>query len=119
MTREKVISSASELDQVGNIQTGTGTVSRGQKVITYANTYTNVYSKKLAPFRGMGNESEQSNQTVYIEKLSWLIQKEDRTIVPNKMRYVVGSKNHNIVNVRAYKSTSDWIVIDTEYRDNQ
>lgn len=107
------------MDKTGTIQTGTGTTTRGRKDLTWANTYLNVRSQKLAPLRSAGSEKEEANQQVFVQKNSWLIRRENRTIVPKNMRYQVDGENHHIYNVRDYMNTRDWIVLDTEFRDNE
>lgn len=104
---------------IGVIQTGTGTKVAGEKAIDWANTYTGVRCKQIPALKLRVNEKEELTQMVFIEKLSWIIRREDRAIVPNAMRFVVESKNHFIVNVRRWKGSRDWLVLDTEFRDNQ
>ena len=106
-----------DFDRTGTIQTSTPTRANGEAVPSWANTYTSVKSKQLTPLRF--NEGIESKQQVGVETHSWLIRKEARVIVANKMKYVVDSKDYHIVGVRDYVGGRLYYVLDTEYRDNQ
>lgn len=104
-----------KLDVVGTIQTASTTTTNGETVITgWSNTYSGVWSKQLAPLRQQ--ENEETRQQTAFERNSWLMRLESRSIIPKDMRYLVGSKGHEIVGVRNYKGSRNMIVIDTEYR---
>lgn len=105
-----------ELDVVGTVQTATRTRTNGEERITsWANTYSNVWSKQLRPLRQ--GEAEESKQQTALERNSFVVRMESRSIVPKDMRYLIGSKAHMIVGVRPYKMSRNYLVLDTEYRD--
>jgi hypothetical protein len=109
----------SELDMTGNIEVSNGVVVNGQKTTKWEVNYIGVRCKQIPALKLRVNEKEELTQMVFIEKLSWIIRREDRNIVPNAMRFVVEGDNHFIVNVRRWKGSRNWLVLDTEFRDNQ
>jgi len=109
----------SELDMIGDIQKSDNVVTNGQKSDSWESLYLGVRCKQIPALKLRINEKEEFSQHVFIEKLSWVIRRENRNIVPNAHRFVVEGKNHFIVNVRRWKGSRDWLVLDTEYRDNQ
>ena len=109
----------SELDMIGNIERSDGVVVAGQKTTKWMVSYIGVRCKQIPALKLRVNEKEELTQMVFIEKLSWIIRREDREIFPNAMRFVVEGKNHFIVNVRRWKGSRNWLVLDTEFRDNQ
>jgi hypothetical protein len=109
----------SELDMIGNIERSDGIKARGVLAPKWETSYIGVRCKQIPALKLRVNEKEELTQTVFIEKLSWIIRREGRNIVPNAMRFVVEGDNHFIVNVRRWKGSRDWLVLDTEFRDNQ
>lgn len=80
-------------------------------------TYSNIRAKKLRPLKGV--ESEETNQNVAQERNSWQIRKENYSFVPKHTAVVENSKNHEVIAVREFKGERYYLVLDTEYRDNQ
>lgn len=91
----------------------------GFDIDTESNTYTNVRSKYMNPLKTDTIETYEFDQQVYKIKASWLIRNStSRTIVPNKMAYVVDGEYHHITGVRKYKGDRNLLVLDTIRRDN-
>lgn len=108
-----------ELDRQGTIQTSSTTKVHGRDVHSWSDTYLNVMSKELSPLRSSGVESVENSQVVAVQVRSFKIRKENRTIVANKMRYQLEGVNYYIIQVRNYKGSSNWLVLDTVTRDNE
>ena len=109
----------SDLDLIGDIQQSNNIKTAGQKPDKWDLKYIGVRTKQIPALKTRINEREEFVQQVFIERLSWIIRREDRLIKPNAMRFVVNGDNHFIVNVRRWKGSRDWLVLDTEFRDNQ
>ncbi|MEM7298231.1 MAG: head-tail adaptor protein, partial [Bacteroidota bacterium] len=107
-----------ELNLLGKIQMRTVTKTDfGEAVESWADVYTSVYMKRLPPRRG--SEVEENRQTVGVQSDSFVIRKENRTPTAADYRIVYDSKNYYITGVRPYKTSLDYIVLDTELRDNE
>ena len=106
-----------DMQHIGTIQNNTASSTFGYVANAYADLYTNVRSKKIAPLRT--DEVKEGAQNVSVHRNSWIVLKEDRNIVPKNTRYVVDGIAHYITNVREYMDSRVFIVLDTETRDNQ
>ncbi|MGH1436562.1 MAG: phage head completion protein [Lewinella sp.] len=71
---------------------------------------------KLNPRRG--GDATEGGQTVAVAYDSWLIRAEDRAYTTD-MRVVINSINYYIKDIRNYKGSPLFLVLDTEQRDNE
>ena len=101
----------------GTIQSETQTSTDGIKNDpSWANVETNVRSKKLPPLKS--TETKEGKQPIHVQRFSWLIHAHSRAFTA-QMRYVVNSQNHYITDIRNYKGLEEYLVLDTELRDNE
>jgi hypothetical protein len=106
-----------EFNLQGTIELRTVDKTTGQAVETWSSAYSNVWMKRLAPPRG--SENQEAFQTVAVQKDSFLIMNEGFTITAKDHRILMGGSYYYIVGVRPFKSSLNYIVLDTEQRDNE
>lgn len=105
-----------QLNLQASIEVRTVDKSSGQKVETWAEAHAGVWMKRLAPPRG--NETTEAMQRVAVQRDSFLIRQEGRTITAADHRINLSGEKFYITGVRPYKSSLDMQVLDTEKRDN-
>lgn len=108
-----------ELNILANIEKRTIDKSSGQVVETWGVEYANVWMKRLSPPRG--TETQQANQTVGVQRDSFLLRDEyrDPMITAADFRIVFERRNYYVTGKRPFKSSLNFIVLDTERRDNE
>lgn len=106
-----------QLNLQGSIEVRSIDKSSGESIPTWSEDFANVWMKRLPPPRG--SENQESLQSVGVQKDSFLIVNEGRTITSKDHRIVMDSQNFYIVGVRPYKSSLNYLVLDTEQRDNE
>jgi hypothetical protein len=109
-----------DLRIIGTVQSVTVTVSNGIKSApTWSTVEANVRTMELPPLRTMkGNEESEGMQPVFTRKRSFLYRKHSRTFTP-KMRYLVGTDEYYITDIRTYMGKPHLMVMDCELRDNE
>lgn len=93
--------------------------SEGQHVESYHMILGDLWMKRLAPPRG--NENEEAFQAVGIQRDSFLthnLREHTHEITRNDL-IIVDGLGYFITGIRPYKSSNNYIVFDTEFRDNQ
>jgi len=107
-------------DVEGAIHEDTVTNERGQEILTDTILYASVRSQYMNPLKTDTLETTEFQQQVAKLKASWKIRNStSRTIVANKMAYVVDGEYHMITGVRKFKGDRNLLVLDTILRDNQ
>jgi hypothetical protein len=105
-----------ELNLQADIEVRTVDKSTGEDVPTWVVQNPNVWMKRLAPPRG--TENTEAMQRVAVQRDSFLIREEGRTITAANHRINQNGELFYITGVRPYKSSLDMKVLDTEKRDN-
>jgi len=108
----------SRLDRIGTIATGTGVNVGGEISLEYTATYENVRAKKLNPLRSGGGEELEVRQDVATQEVSWQIRREDRVLDAKHKIFIVDGMTFSITQVRDYKGSRNWLVLDTIWKDN-
>ena len=104
-----------QLNTIGNIEVRTIDQSSGQAVPSWSAEYSNVYMKRLAPPRG--TETNGAMQDMAVQRDSFLIRKEGKTVTAKNHRIVIDSEYFYVSGVRPYKSSINFIVLDTTSND--
>lgn len=80
--------------------------------------YQNVRAKELQARLTQGDILSE-NQNYFEEKKAFLIRRENRDIVAGIHFIDFDSKNYYITNIKRWKSSRNWIIVECEFRDNQ
>lgn len=103
----------------GNVQQPTQTVTNGVAgAVSWSNVETGVKSAEVTPLRYKDSEMNDGNQIVYTRRRSFIYRAHNRAFTP-KMRYVIGSENYYITDIRNYKGRPHSKVMDCELMDNE
>ena len=116
--------SPAEMDQIGDIKSETRANSNGVLGdVSETTHHSNVRSSRITALRTGAGDQGEALQTVGKETASWVMRKEDRMTGANKitrkMFYEVDGVKHYIRDIRVWKGSRNFIVLDTIAKDNE
>ena len=104
-----------QLNTIGNIEVRSVDKSSGQTVVSWSTQHANVYMQRMAPPRGV--ETNGAMQDVAEQRDTFKIRKEGKTVTKKNHRIAIGGEYFYVSGVRPFKSSLDFILLDTTSND--